>query len=209
MKRKNRGRLFIVSAPSGAGKTTLCQKLSSTMPNLRHSVSYTTRPMRHGEINNRDYTFRKEDVFRRMADKDEFIEWAEVHGNLYGTSRKRLAAMLDKGIDVILDVDTQGARQIRKKCKYGIYIFILPPSLRALKERLKKRMCNSKEEIQRRHRRAVDEIREYKKYDYVIINTVFNTAIEEMKAIISSEKLRTDNIDPLWVKKNFLMRRIQ
>ncbi|MCG2709657.1 MAG: guanylate kinase [Thermodesulfovibrionales bacterium] len=187
MKRKNRGRLFIVSAPSGTGKTTLCQNLSSIIQNLRHSVSYTTRPMRHGEVNNRDYTFIKEDVFRRMARRDEFVEWAEVHGNLYGTSRKRLEAMLDKGIDVILDVDTQGARQIRKKYKDGIYIFILPPSLRALKERLKKRMCNSKEEIQRRLKRAVDEISEYKKYDYVIINAVFDTAIEEMKAIISSE----------------------
>jgi len=187
MKRKNRGRLFIVSAPSGTGKTTLCQNLSSIIQNLRHSVSYTTRPMRHGEVNNRDYTFIKEDVFRRMVRRDEFIEWAEVHGNLYGTSRKRLEAMLDKGIDVILDVDTQGARQIRKKYKDGIYIFILPPSLRALKERLKKRMCNSKEEIQRRLKRTVYEIREYKKYDYVIINAVFDTAIEEMKAIISSE----------------------
>jgi guanylate kinase len=143
-----------------------------------------------------------------MARRDEFIEWAEVHGNLYGTSRKRLEAMLDKGIDVILDVDTQGARQIRKKYKDGIYIFILPPSPRALKERLKKRMCNSKKEIQRRLKRAVDEIREYKKYDYVIINRVFDTAIEEMKAIISSEKLRTDNIDTLWAKKNFLTRRV-
>ena len=159
--------------------------------------------MRHGEINNRDYTFIEEDVFRRMASKDEFVEWAEVHGNLYGTSRKRLDAMLDKGIDVILDVDTQGARQIRKKYKDGIYIFILPPSQGALKERLKKRMCNSKEEIQRRLKRAADEIREYKKYDYVILNRVFDTAIEEMKAIISSEKLRTENIDSLWIKKNF------
>lgn len=209
MKRKNRGRLFIVSAPSGAGKTTLCQDLSSVMPNLKHSVSYTTRGRRPGEVNNRDYTFIKDNVFRMMVERDEFVEWAEVHGNLYGTSRKRLEAMLNKGIDVILDVDTQGARQTRKKYKGGIYIFILPPSLRALKERLKKRMCNSKEEIRRRLKRAVDEIREYKKYDYVIINAMFDTAIEEMKTIISSEKLRTDNIDPLWVKKNFLTRRVQ
>lgn len=203
MKRKNRGRLFIVSAPSGAGKTTLCQKLSSIMPNLKHSVSYTTRYIRPGEVNNRDYTFVKEGVFCRMADKGEFIEWAEVHGNLYGTSGKRLRTMLNKGLDVMLDVDTQGARQIRRRYKGGIYIFILPPSLRALKERLKKRMCNSKEEIQRRLKRAVDEIREYGKYDYVIINSVFETAIAEMKAIIASEKLRTDKIDSLWVKKNF------
>jgi guanylate kinase len=209
MKMKNRGRLFIVSAPSGAGKTTLCQSLSSIIQNLKHSVSYTTRPMRHGEINNRDYTFIKEDVFRHMARRDEFIEWAEVHGNLYGTSRKRLEAMMDKGIDVILDIDTQGARQIRKKYKGGVYIFILPPSLKALKERLKKRMCNSKEEIQRRLKRAVAEMREYKKYDYVIINAVFDTALKDLKAIIFSEKLRTDNIDPLWIKKNFLRRRVQ
>ena len=141
------------------------------------------------EKKKKDYTFIKEDVFRRMARRDEFIEWAEVHGNLYGTSRKRLEAMLDKGINVILDVDTQGARQIRKKYNDGIYIFILPPSLRALKERLKKRMCNSREEIQRRLKRAVDEIKEYKKYDYVIVNTVFDTAIEEMKAIISFGKV--------------------
>ncbi|MDP1758253.1 MAG: guanylate kinase [Thermodesulfovibrionales bacterium] len=209
MKRKNRGRLFIVSAPSGAGKTTLCQKLSSIIQNLKHSVSYTTRCRRPGEVNNRDYTFINEAVFRRMANKDEFVEWAEVHGNLYGTSRKRLDAMLDKGIDVILDVDTQGARQIRKKYKDGIYIFILPPSQGALKKRLKKRMCNSKEEIQRRLKRAVDEIKEYKKYDYVIINRVFDSAIEEMKAIIFSEKLRKDNIETSWVKKNFLMWRMQ
>ncbi|OIO31681.1 MAG: guanylate kinase [Nitrospirae bacterium CG_4_10_14_3_um_filter_44_29] len=209
MKRKNRGRLFIISAPSGAGKTTLCQNLSSLMPNLRHSVSYTTRRIRHGEVNNRDYTFIKEDVFRRMAGKDEFVEWAEVHGNLYGTSRKRLEAMLNKGIDVILDVDIQGARQIRKKYKNGIYIFILPPSPRALKERLKKRRCNSKEEIQRRLKRAVDEIRDYKKYDYVIINRVLDTALEELKAIIVSEKFRIENTDSLWIEKNFLRRRVQ
>lgn len=187
----------------------MCQNLSSLMPNLRHSVSYTTRRIRHGEVNNRDYTFIKEDVFRRMAGKDEFVEWAEVHGNLYGTSRKRLEAMLNKGIDVILDVDIQGARQIRKKYKNGIYIFILPPSPRALKERLKKRRCNSKEEIQRRLKRAVDEIRDYKKYDYVIINRVLDTALEELKAIIVSEKFRIENTDSLWIEKNFLRRRVQ
>jgi len=203
MKRKNRGRVFIVSAPSGTGKTTLCQKLSSIIPNLKHSVSYTTRNIRPGEVNNRAYTFVKEEVFRRMADKGEFIEWAEVHGNLYGTSGKRLKAMLDKGLDVILDVDTQGASQIRERYKGGVYIFILPPSMAELKQRLRKRMCNSREEIQRRLKRAVDEIKEYREYDYVIINRIFDTAIAEMKAIITSEKLHADNIDPSWVKKNF------
>jgi len=203
MKRKNRGKLIIVSAPSGAGKTTLCQKLSSIMPNLKHSVSYTTRRIRPGEVNNRDYTFVGEKIFRSMIKRDEFVEWAEVHGNLYGTSRKRLEVMRDKGIDVILDVDTQGAKKIRKKYKDGIYIFILPPSMAALKERLKNRMCNSKEEIQRRLKRAVDEMRDYKKYDYVIINGIFDEALEGLKSIILSEKLRTSDIDSFWVEKNF------
>ncbi|MBI4689907.1 MAG: guanylate kinase [Nitrospirae bacterium] len=201
--KKNRGNLFIVSAPSGAGKTTLCQKLSSIFPGLRHSVSYTTRSARPGEINNRDYTFVKEDIFRKMIKKDEFIEWAKVHGNLYGTSGKRLERMLNRGINVILDIDTQGAEQIRKKYIDGVYIFILPPSMRILKERLKRRMCNSRKEIEKRLKRAVDEIRDYKKYNYVIINDNFEDAIEELKSVILSERLHTKNIDPLWVKKNF------
>lgn len=198
-----RGCLFIVSAPSGAGKTTLCQKLSSILPNLRHSVSYTTRPMRPGEVNNRDYTFGNEKVFRNMVKKGEFVEWAKVHGHLYGTAKKRLEEMLNKGIDVILDIDTQGAAQIKKKYTDGIYIFILPPSMKILRERLKKRMCNSKEEIKKRLKRAVEEINDYKKYDYVIINDIFEDALEELRAVISSEKIRTKKIDPLWIEKKF------
>lgn len=198
-----RGCLFIVSAPSGAGKTTLCHKLSSTLPNLQHSVSYTTRPRRPGEVNNRDYTFVNEKVFRNMVKKGEFVEWAKVHGHLYGTAKKRLEEMLNKGIDVILDIDTQGAGQIKKKYTDGIYIFILPPSMKILRERLKKRMCNSKEEIKKRLKRAVEEINDYKKYDYVIINDVFEDALEELRAVISSEKIRTKKIDPLWIEKKF------
>lgn len=198
-----RGCLFIVSAPSGAGKTTLCQKLSSILPNLRHSVSYTTRPRRPGEVNNRDYTFVNEKVFRNMVKKGEFVEWAKVHGHLYGTAKKRLEEMLNKGIDIILDIDTQGAGQIKKKYTDGIYIFILPPSMKILRERLKKRMCNSKEEIKKRLKRAVEEINDYKKYDYVIINDIFENALEELRAVISSEKIRTKKIDPLWIEKKF------
>lgn len=199
-----RGSLFIVSAPSGTGKTTLCQKLSSMLPNLRHSVSYTTRPRRPGEVNNKDYTFVNEKVFHNMVKKGEFVEWAKVHGHLYGTAKKRLEEMLNKGIDVILDIDTQGAGQIKKKHADGIYIFILPPSMKILRERLKKRMCNSKEEIEKRLKRAVEEINDYKKYDYVIINNIFEDALEELKAVISSEKIRTKKIDPLWIEKKFL-----
>jgi guanylate kinase len=202
--RKSRGNLFIVSAPSGAGKTTLCQKLSSIIPNLRHSVSYTTRAKRQGEVNNRDYTFIKESVFCKMVERGEFIEWAKVHGNLYGTSRKRLEEMRDKGINVILDIDVQGARQIKRKCPDGVYIFILPPSMRVLRERLEKRMCNSSEEMKERLKRAKKEIEEYKKYDYVIINDNFENALEELRSIVSMERLRARNIDPLWIEKRFL-----
>lgn len=200
--KRNRGSLFIISAPSGAGKTSLCKGLSAILPNLRHSVSYTTRKKRHGEVNNRDYTFINADVFRSMIEKGEFLEWAKVHGNLYGTSRKRLEDMLNKGIDVILDIDIQGARQMKKKYQRGIYIFILPPSMKELRERLQKRMSNSKEEIRERLQRAQAEIKDYKRYDYVIINHMFKNALEELRAVIVSEKIRAKNIR-IWIKKIF------
>lgn len=203
MKRKNKGSLFIVSAPSGAGKTTLCKKLSSMFPDLKHSVSYTTRQKRKGEVNNKDYTFISKEEFRQLVKKGEFIEWAKVHGNFYGTSRVKLDSMLNKGINVILDVDTQGAKQIRKKRKDGIYIFILPPSMRILRERLRNRKSNSEEEIKRRLERARDEIRDYKMYDYVIINDRFEDALNGLKAIVLSEKLRAGNMDKFWIQKNF------
>lgn len=201
---KNKGILFIVSAPSGAGKTTLCQKISSMVPNLIHSVSYTTRPPRSGEVNGRDYTFIDEDEFRHMIEEDEFAEWAKVHGHLYGTSRKRLEEMMEAGIDVILDIDTQGAMQIKEKYSEGIYIFILPPSMKVLVERLEKRMCNSKDEITKRLKSAIDEIKDYKNYDYVIVNDIFEKALREIEAIIISERARTYKIDPLWIEENFL-----
>jgi len=200
---KPRGSLFIVSAPSGAGKTSLCQKLASDMSNIRHSVSFTTRKSRRGEVNDRDYTFVDEDEFLRMVEAGEFAEWARVHGNLYGTSRKRLEALRDEGIHVILDIDTQGAKEIRSSYHDGIYIFILPPSLDALKERLEKRMSNSAEEIALRLKRAAEEIKNYTRYDYVIINTDFDEALAELKAIVIAEDRRTSKIDPQWVKENF------
>lgn len=200
----NKGILFIVSAPSGAGKTTLCQKISSMVPNLTHSVSYTTRPPRSGEVNDRDYTFIDEDEFRHMIEEDKFAEWAKVHGHLYGTSRKRLEEMMEAGIDVILDIDTRGAMQIKEKYSEGIYIFILPPSMKVLVERLEKRMCNSKDEITKRLKRAIDEIKDYKNYDYVIVNDIFEKALREIEAIIISERARTYKIDPLWIEENFL-----
>lgn len=204
MKREQRGSIFIVSAPSGAGKTTLCQKLTSVLSGIRHSVSHTTRPPRRGEVNDRDYTFVDEKKFQRMIDEGEFLEWAKVHGNFYGTSMRRLEEMRNEGIDVILDIDTQGARQIRNCCDSGVYIFIMPPSMDALRDRLNKRMSNSYEEIEMRVRRAVEEIREYKDYDYVIVNDDFEKALMEIKAIVIAERVRTYRLDPDWFK-NFEM----
>lgn len=202
--KKSKGSLFIVSAPSGAGKTTLCRKLVSSLPNLQFSVSYTTRQPRKGEVNDRDYTFINSQDFRLMADKGEFIEWAEVHGALYGTSRKRLEELLDSGNDVILDIDTQGAMQIKERYKEGIYIFILPPSLDTLKERLKNRMTDSKEEIGKRLGRAIAEIKTFNKYDYVIINDILEDALMEFEALVISQRVSIKKINPLWIKESFL-----
>ena len=203
MEQKPRGNLFIVSAPSGAGKTSLCQKLTLEIPNIRHSVSFTTRKPRCGEVNDRDYTFVDEGEFLKMVEVGEFAEWARVHGNLYGTSKRRLETLRNEGIHVILDIDTQGADEIRNSYDDGIYIFILPPTWDSLKERLEKRMSDSADEVSLRMKRALEEIKNYEWYDYVIINSDFNEALAELKAIIVAEGHRTSRIDPQWVKENF------
>lgn len=198
-----RGNIFVISAPSGAGKTTLCKEIIKTMPNLRFSVSYTTRRPRSGEINGRDYVFIDEERFRVMIEKGEFAEWANVHGNYYGTSRKDLDGIIESGQDAILDIDVQGADQIRRNIKGGVYIFVLPPSLDALRKRLEERGQNPPEEIERRVKRAIEEIREYRNYDYVIINDIFEDALIALKSIIIAEGKRVNRIDEAWVKRTF------
>lgn len=194
----------MVSAPSGAGKTTLCQRLTADLPGMMHSVSYTTRKPRPGEVNDRDYTFVREEEFRRMAEAGEFAEWAEVHGNLYGTSKERVEEMLQEGIDVILDVDTRGAAQLREAYPDGVFVFILPPSMKSLRERLTARMSDSAEEIERRLRRAREEIRDYRSYDYVIVNDEFERALRELESVVTTRRLESGLTDPGWVEKNFL-----
>jgi guanylate kinase len=204
LKMESKGNLFIVSAPSGSGKTTLCRKLASDTRNLKYLVSFTTRPKRKGEINNKDYTFISEEKFNKMIKAGRFVEWANVHGHLYGTSRERLENMLGKGIDVILDIDTKGARQLRKKYPEATYMFILPPSLEVLKQRLNKRKSDSKSEIEKRLKSAAVEIRDYKNYDYVIINNVFEDALERLQTVVLQEKMKTQNIDTKWINRVFL-----
>ncbi len=201
MKRRE-GLFFVVSAPSGAGKTSLCRAATDELESLRHSISYTTRKPRPGETDGRDYHFVTEERFRDMIRAGDFAEWAEVHSNFYGTSRRVLDGMRSEGIDVILDIDTQGARQI--KDKYGreaVFIFIMPPSLGILEERLRGRRSDDENEIKKRMRRARDEIKDYTMYDYVIVNRDFERALRELRSIIAGERCRTRLIDPEWIRE--------
>lgn len=198
----NKGSIFVVSAPSGAGKTTLCKQIIRILDNIKPSVSFTTRTPRTGEVQGEDYCFVSEAEFRTMIDRGDFVEWALVHGNLYGTSRRQLEELISAGYDVLLDIDTQGARQIRKFFNNGVYIFILPPSMTELKRRLEGRMSNSLEDMNRRLERAVDEIKEYYIYDYVIVNDILENSLKKLEAIIIAERLRSSKIDPQWIENN-------
>lgn len=188
---KRDGILYIISAPSGAGKTTLCKEVVDIFPNLRHSISFTTRQMRAGEVDGRDYHFVSQDEFRRMVAAGEFAEWAEVHGNLYGTAIKTLEEYREGGIDVILDIDCQGARQLKERYRGGVFIFILPPSYNELRRRLNGRNSDSSEVIVRRLENAAAEIKESRWYDYIIVNDVFARAVEELKSVMMAERCRT------------------
>jgi guanylate kinase len=184
------GCLYIVSAPSGAGKTTLVSGLIATDPLVRKSVSYTTRKPRAGEENGRDYHFISEEEFGRMRAQGEFLETARVHGNLYGTSRRAVERECAAGYDVLLEIDWQGAAQIRSIKPDAVSIFILPPSIEALEKRLRGRGQDSAEVIAGRVAAARGEISHVREFDYVIINEEFNRAAQDLISIIRAERLR-------------------
>jgi guanylate kinase len=186
--------LVVVSAPSGAGKTSLCEWVVTAVPHLAHSVSFTTRPPRPDERNGRDYHFVDEATFRGMVDRGEFAEWAVVHGHLYGTSQALLERHFAAGLDVILDIDTQGAVLLRRGHPDGVFIFIVPPSWEMLEERLRRRKSDTEVDIQRRLQRAREEVKQYAEYQYVIVNDVFDRAAEELKAIILAERRRSTRV---------------
>lgn len=188
---KREGILFIISAPSGAGKTSLCKEVIDIFQCLRHSVSYTTRQARPGEVHGRDYFFVSPDLFRQMVAAGEFAEWAEVHGNCYGTAVKTLEEYRDNNTDVILDIDCQGAQQLKQRFTGGVFIFILPPSFNELRSRLDKRSSDSETVIEMRIENAAAEIKESRWYDYIIVNDDFDEALEELKSIIQAERCRT------------------
>ena len=195
------GILFVISAPSGAGKTTLCKEIIDFFPSLRHSVSYTTRPQRPGEQDGVDYHFVSTETFDAMAGQGAFAEWAEVHGNRYGTAIEMLERFRAEGRDVLLDIDVQGARQLRKNYRQGVYIFVLPPSFAELRRRLQGRNTDAPEVIARRLANAQLEVREAGSYDYLVINDIFARALDELKAVIVAEGCRTSRILPLVAKE--------
>lgn len=185
------GNLFIISAPSGTGKTTILKKVISGMENIMFSVSHTTRTPRPGEKEGVDYYFVEHDAFQKMQENELFYEWAEVHGNLYGTSRNAVQEIIDQGKDIILDIDVQGGLQAMDKVgDKGIFIFILPPSLQELEKRLVNRGTESESVIAKRLKNAQGEIRIMGKYDYVIVNDSLAEAVEVLKSIIIAERSR-------------------
>ena len=183
------GRLFIVAAPSGGGKTSLVKKLVDNLDDILVSVSYTTRDKRAGEADGEHYFFVEEDVFLKMADAGEFLEHARVFKHLYGTSRAEIEKQLARGFDVVLDIDWQGAAQIKAIFPGAVTVFILPPSLDVLKRRLLARRRDNKEVIEERMQRACDELSHYNEFDYLIVNDNFNHAAAELRSIVVSNRL--------------------
>ena len=184
------GHLYIVAAPSGAGKTTLVRLLLESDPDICLSISATTRPPRPGEQNGREYHFVNVPDFLTRIDQGEFLEWAAVHGNYYGTSKRWIAAQMENGRDVLLEIDWQGAQQVRKALPEAIGVFILPPSLEALQERLSGRGTDSAETIARRIAAARDEMRHVDEFDYVIINDDLHLALGHLLSVVSASRLR-------------------
>ena len=186
------GNLIIVSGPSGAGKSALAARVLESVPCLRFSVSYTTRAPRGFERDGIEYHFVDKSAFKRLIESDDLLEWAEVYGNLYGTSKRSVDEILCRGEDVLLDVDVQGARSIRQKRRDAITVFILPPSFQELRVRLESRKLDKDYVIEQRLRIACRETRNYKDYDYLIVNDDLDKATEELRAIVMASRCRME-----------------
>jgi guanylate kinase len=187
-----RGNLIVVSAPSGAGKSSLAERVLKRVEGLRFSISYTTRELRGAEQNGVDYFFVSEDEFCAMREREEFLECAEVHGHLYGTHEKTVEEMLSQGFDVMLDIDVQGAEQVRRRVPEAILIFIMPPSRQILEARLRSRNLNEPADAERRLRNAAIEVQLYERFDYVVLNDDLDRALARLEAIIIAERCRPE-----------------
>lgn len=204
--RAARGLLFVVSAPSGTGKTTVVERLVTVCPDLAQSRSYTSRKARAGERNGVDYNFIERPAFEAMAARDGFLEWADVFGNLYGTGRADTESLLAAGVDVVLVIDVQGARQVRSRVREAVGIFLLPPSFSTLESRLRGRCEDEDDAIRRRLETAQAEVGAVDEYDYVVINDELERCVSELCAIVTAERARESrrrpDIEP--IKRTFL-----
>ncbi|PLX94640.1 MAG: guanylate kinase [Desulfuromonas sp.] len=191
------GILYVISAPSGTGKTSLCKRIIDIYPSLRHSVSYTTRPPRGDEVDGVDYHFVSRTLFAEMVAQNAFAEWAEVHGNCYGTALATLDEARTAGVDLLLDIDCQGAQQLKKNGVEGVFIFVLPPTRCELERRLRGRNTDSHEVIARRIANAAGEIKEARWYNYAVVNDDLDRAQTRLEAIMTAEGLRSRYQSPL------------
>jgi guanylate kinase len=199
------GILYIISAPSGAGKTTLCKQVVASMSGIWHSVSFTTRKPRPGEEHGREYFFIDEKGFQDMVTRNEFLEYAHVYSHWYGTPRIPLMDKIGQGIDVLLEIDVQGALQIKKKFADAVSIFIVPPSMDILRARLQNRASDSQDEILRRLQKVKEEVWRFRDYSYIVRNDDLAQSLCELQSIFLAERLKTKRLDMHWLKQSFLL----
>lgn len=200
IKEKTKGLLIVISGPSGAGKGTICSKIVEDMKDIKLSTSMTSRLPRATEKDGIDYYFVSKEEFEKKIDNDEFLEYAIVHsGQYYGTPKAKIEEDINKGISVILEIDIQGALKIKDLIEEALFIFIMPPSMEVLKERLIKRNTETEDKIMERFKTAYKELNEFKKYNYVVVNDSLNVAIDKVKSIITAEKCRVDRIEDIYL----------
>lgn len=191
---KNKGVLIVISGPSGAGKGTICKALLEKHKDIHLSVSATTRDPRQGEVHGVNYYFLNKEEFLKKVEEDDFLEWAEVYGNCYGTPKSNVKELLDAGKDVILEIDIQGALKVKENTEEGVFIFILPPSMEELKQRIINRGSETPESLMRRFNSAYQEINYISKYNYAVVNDTVENAVNKIENILTAEKCRVDRI---------------
>lgn len=194
---------FVISGPSGAGKTSILRRVLECDPGVRFSVSHTTRAPRSGEIEGQDYFFVAEERFRQLVDQDAFLEWADYQDNLYGTSREAVAGPTRQGFDLILEVEVQGARQLRERGRGAVFVFLIPPSLDVLEQRLRSRGSDDEDVVRKRLERAREELREIHGYRYVVVNADMEQAVRDFLHIIAACRLEREKVLPLWSDMDF------